>query len=123
MKQTTQFGPILSQSRSVWNLKNFSRGLCPLEAPLGSSEHPSDPPAPLGLASLVNFPTNILLIFFFPNSEGCIHANLWVKIKEELNHVESTGMIRKFETIEWINLMVEVENQTRDLRISLDPKD
>ena len=37
--------------------------------------------------------------------------------------MERTGVIRKFETVEWINLMVEVENQTRDLRISLDPKD
>ena len=35
MKQTTQFQQILSQSRSIWNLENFCRVLCPLGPLLG----------------------------------------------------------------------------------------
>ena len=53
-----------------------------------------------------------------------ILASLWEKIKEELNNMQKTGVIRKIdEPTEWVNSMVVLETPTGVLRIYLDPRD
>ena len=53
-----------------------------------------------------------------------IPASLWEKIKEELDNIEKTGVIRKIdEPTEWFNSMVVVEKPSGGLRICMDPRD
>ena len=53
-----------------------------------------------------------------------IPASLWEKIKEELDNIEKTGVIRKIdEPTEWINSIVVVEKLSGGLRICLAPRD
>ena len=53
-----------------------------------------------------------------------IPASLQEKIKEELDNIEKTVMIRKIdEPTEWVNSMVLVEKPSGGLRICLDPRD
>ena len=53
-----------------------------------------------------------------------IPANLQEMIKEELDNMEKTGVIRKInEPTEWVNSMVVVEKASGGLRICLDPGD
>ena len=53
-----------------------------------------------------------------------IPASLREKIKEELDNMEKTGVIRKIdEPTEWVNSMVVVEKPTGGLKICLDPID
>ena len=43
-----------------------------------------------------------------------IPVHLWEKIKEELDNMEKTGVIRKIdEPTEWVNSIVVVENQEK----------
>ena len=53
-----------------------------------------------------------------------IPASLQEKIKEELDNIEKTVVIRKIgEPTEWVNSMVLVEKPSGGLRICLDPRD
>ena len=53
-----------------------------------------------------------------------IPASLWEKIKEELENMEKTGVIRKTdEPAEWVNSIVVVKKTSGGLRICLDPRD
>ena len=53
-----------------------------------------------------------------------IPASLQQKIKEELDNMEKTGVIRKInEPTEWVNSLVVVEKPSGGLRICLDPRD
>ena len=53
-----------------------------------------------------------------------IPASLQEKIKEELDNIEKTVVIRKIgEPAEWVNSMVLVEKPSGGLRICLDPRD
>ena len=53
-----------------------------------------------------------------------ISASLQEKIKEKLDNMEKTSVIRKIcEPTEWVNSMVVVEKPSEGLRICLDPRD
>ena len=53
-----------------------------------------------------------------------IPASLWEKIKEELDNMEKTGVMRKIgKPTEWVKSMVVVEKPSGGLIICLDPRD
>ena len=53
-----------------------------------------------------------------------IPTSLWEKIKEELDNIEKTGVMRKIgKPTEWVKSMVVVEKPSGGLIICLDPRD